>query len=141
MRARGRRPFTPAILALVATLAAPARAGTVTVRKVEALEGVDTVVRIQLSGPLPGTPRTRMLLKGDDGEPDRLTVDLPGASLHGKTSRTATVGWGGLQRIRLGTPSEDTVRVVLDLDSPVDFDLDHRGAVVRITLRGAKPSK
>ncbi len=126
------------VLALVAVGSASAGTKTVSVRKVEALEGVDTVVKIQLSGPLPGTPRTRMLRKGG-GQPDRIAIDLPGADLHGKASRTATVGWGGLQRIRLGRPDARTARVVLDLDQPVDFDLDHDGAVVRVTLHGAKP--
>ena len=118
----------------------PAPAKTVSVRKVEALEGVDTVVRIELSGPLPGTPLTRMMPKAD-GQPDRLSVDLPGADLHGKKSRSADVGWGGIQRIRLGEPDERTARVVLDLDAPVDFDLAADGAVIMITLRGAKPEE
>jgi hypothetical protein len=125
---------------LVVALAGPLWAKPVSVTKVEAVEGVDTVVKIELSGPLPGKPRTRMMPKAD-GQPDRLAVDLPGTDLHGKKSRVAEVGWGGVQRIRLGTLDAHTARVVLDLDQAVDFDLAHDGAVIRITLKGAKPAE
>jgi hypothetical protein len=109
-------------------------AETVSVRTVEALEGEQTVVKIHLSAPLPGAPRGRLLPKGA-GQPDRLAVDLPGADLHGKPSKTVAVGWGGVQRMRLGRPDAVSARLVLDLDRPVAFDLRSDGPTIEVTLR------
>jgi hypothetical protein len=121
------------VAAWVAVAGTGAAADPVSVKSVEALEGPDTVIKIHLSGPLATAPRAELLAKSGD-QPDRLAIDLPGADMHGKPARTAEVGWGGVQRIRLGTPSADTARVVLDLDRPLAFDLAREGDVVAITL-------
>jgi hypothetical protein len=129
-------PVAPRLVAAFLALAAVvAHAAQVSVRKVEAIEGPETVVKIHLSAPLPAAPRAQLLPKDGD-QPDRLSIDLPGADTHGKPSSSAAVGWGGVQRIRLGTPSADTARVVLDLDRPMTFDVASKGDVVEVTLHG-----
>ena len=135
---RRRRPLlaVAVITVAVAVLPCGARAAAVSVKSVEALEGDETVVKIHLTGPLATAPHTTFLPKGGH-QPDRLAIDLPGADMHGKPARTAEVGWGGVQRIRLGT-SNDAVRVVLDLDHPVGFDVAREGDVVAITLHEAR---
>jgi hypothetical protein len=125
------RPLATVLLGL--TLGA-ADAGGITVRKVEAIEGPDTTVKILLSAPLATPPRARLLAKrGQD--PDRVVIDLLGADLQGKRSRAATVGWGGIQRLRLGTPSPEAARLVIDLDRPLAFAVATDGNVVTVTLR------
>ena len=126
------RPAVAAALLVVATAVA-ARAAGVSVRKVEAIEGDRTVVKIHLSAPVPAPPRVHLYRK-TTREPDRLAVDLPGVDIHGKPARTATVGWGGIRRMRLGLPDPDTARVVLDLDAPVGWDVATDADVVSITL-------
>jgi AMIN domain-containing protein len=129
------RLSTPAVVVLAwvaLTTAGPAPTG-VSVKSVEAVEGPDTVVKVHLSGPLSTEPHAQLLPKTRD-DPDRLSVDLPGADMHGKPARSANVGWGGIRRIRLGMPSKDGARVVLDLDRPVGFELKSEGDVVAITV-------
>ena len=121
-----------ALLLLCHTVSAHAE--NVSVRKVEAIEGAETLIKIHLSAPLAEAPRARLLPKGR-GQPDRLAIDLPGADLNGKPSRAATVGWGGVRRMRLGTPDARSARLVLDLDRPMAFDLASEGPVVSVTLR------
>lgn len=121
-------------LAAALALAPPALAGRVSVRKVEAIEGRETLVKIHLSAPL-GTPARAHLIPKGDGQPDRLAVDLPGADLNGKRSRMVAVGWGGVQRMRLGLPSADTARLVLDLDRPLAFHVHSAGSTVDVTLQ------
>jgi hypothetical protein len=119
---------------LVAGGACAARAEHISVRKVEAIEGPETLIKIHLSAPLVADARAHLIPKGN-GQPDRLAIDLPGADLNGKASRAATVGWGGVRRMRLGTPDADTARLVLDLDRPVAFELASDGNVLNVTLR------
>ena len=132
---RSPRPLLVAtvVTACVALAENVATAGQVSVKSVEALEGNETVVKVHLSGPLATAPRAQLLPKGGD-QPDRLSIDLPGADMHGKPARTAEVGWGGVQRIRLGMPSKDAARVVIELDHPLGFDVVREGDVVAITL-------
>lgn len=124
----------PVAIALVAASAVAAAAAGVSVKKVEAIEGDRTVVKIHLSAPPPAPPRIRLYPKTPT-QPDRLAVDLPGVDMHGKPGRTATVGWGGVRRMRLGLPARDTARLVLDLDAPVAWDVATEDDVVGITLR------
>ena len=111
-----------------------ASAGTVSVRKVEAIEGRETTLLVHLSGPLPAPPHSEMIPKGD-GQPDRLAVDLPGADMNGKPSKSIEVGWGGVQRMRLGMPTADAARLVLELDAPTEYTVKAEGDDVKITLR------
>jgi hypothetical protein len=124
------------LLAMVAAFGATrsTSAADVAVRKVEAIEGPETLVRIHLSAPL-GQPAHAHLIPRGDGQPDRLVVDLPGADLNGKRSRTVEVGWGDVQRMRLGLPTADAARLVLDLNQPVAFHLSAKGSIVDVTLR------
>ena len=119
---------------LVAASGAASHAERVSVRKVEAIEGPETVVKIHLSSPLEGTPSAHLIPKGG-GQPDRLAIDLPGADLNGKPSKAATVGWGGVRRMRLGTPDTDSARLVLDLDRPVGYEITSDENVLTVTLR------
>lgn len=54
--------------------------------------------------------------------PDRLVVDFIGAQYR-EATQYIPVNVGSVQQIRIGTPEENTVRVVLDLANPVDFRL------------------
>ena len=138
MRARSAGQWSaPAILlplALLVAMRSPAHAGRVSVRRVEAIEGRETVVKIHLSAPLTARVRARLIPKGN-GQPDRLAVDLPGADLNGKSSRAAEVGWGGVQRMRLGTPTAHSARLVIDLDRPLVFHVSNQGSTVQVTLQ------
>jgi hypothetical protein len=131
---RARLAHAPLAIALVVASAVAVAAANVSVKKVEAIEGDDTVVKIHLSAPPPAPPRIRLYPK-TRMQPDRLAVDLPGVDMHGKPSRTATVGWGGVRRMRLGVPTPDAARLVLDLDAPVARDVATEDDVVGITLR------
>ena len=122
------------VASCVAGLVCAARAEQISVRKVEAIEGAETVVKIHLSAPLAAEPRTQLIPKGG-GQPDRLVIDLPGADMNGKPSRAAAVGWGGVRRMRLGMPHADAARLVLDLDRPVAFEIAPDGNVLSVTLR------
>ena len=127
-----------ALMALaLATSVVGVHAAQVSVRTVEAIEGERTVVKIHLSAPLATTPRVHLLAKSGT-QPDRLAIDLPGADLHGKPARSATVGWGGVKRMRLGVPAADTARLVLDLDGPVTYDVASDAEVVSVTLSPAR---
>lgn len=106
----------------------------ISVRKIEAIEGPETVVKIHLSAPLMAEARAHLIPKAS-GQPDRLVIDLPGADMNGKPSRAATVGWGGIRRMRLGTPDAHSARLVLDLDRPVAFEIAIDENVLNVTLR------
>ncbi|MEZ5339339.1 MAG: N-acetylmuramoyl-L-alanine amidase [bacterium] len=54
--------------------------------------------------------------------PDRLVVDFIGAQYR-EATQYIPVNVGSVQQIRIGTPEENTVRVVLDLANPVDYRL------------------
>lgn len=54
--------------------------------------------------------------------PPRLVVDFAGAIFEDAT-RTIKVNQGGVTAIRIGTPAEGHVRVVLDLAEPLDYRL------------------
>jgi N-acetylmuramoyl-L-alanine amidase len=54
--------------------------------------------------------------------PDRLVVDFIGAQYR-EATQYIPVNVGSVQQIRIGTPEENRVRVVLDLANPVDFRL------------------
>ena len=72
-------------LVMLLAIVLPVWAADVSVRKVEAIEGDETVVQIHLSGPLSTPPKGRLLTRGK-GQPDRLVIDLVGADLHGKAA-------------------------------------------------------
>ncbi|UNM08532.1 MAG: N-acetylmuramoyl-L-alanine amidase [Planctomycetales bacterium] len=54
--------------------------------------------------------------------PDRLVVDFVGAQYR-EATQYIPVNVGSVQQIRIGTPEENTVRIVLDLQNPVDYRL------------------
>ncbi len=127
------RRRTIALLACTLLSAGVASAEPVSIRSIEALEGPPPVVRIHLSAALEDPPRTRVVRK-TAAEPDRIAIDLPGADVHGKSSREVRVGWGGIRRLRLGMPTADAARVVIELDRLVDFDVVNDGDLVDVTL-------
>ncbi len=65
-----------------------------------------------------GTVTHTELLSG----PDRLVVDFVGAQYR-EATQYIPVNVGSVEQIRIGTPEENTVRVVLDLANPVDYRL------------------
>lgn len=120
------------VLALV-LIAGVARAGT-------ELEGVEIVrkpglaVRLRLSAPATATVRT---LPAEGDRPARVYLDFPGKLA---ASAPAVVGGAApLVRVRTGQFDQSTVRVVLDLVNPVDFELREQPRAITIALGSGPP--
>jgi len=73
-------------------------------------------------------------------DPPRVVVDFPGV-YHREATQQREVNIGSVERIRVGVPSEGTVRVVLDLSAPLDYRVlsDDDGARYYIQLLPRTP--
>jgi len=136
---RSRRLPRPRVapLAILAVAIVASAADPVRVEKIEALEGDETVIKVTLSAPLPSPPHATLIPKDKD-LPDRLAIDLPGATLKNKRSREAEVGWGGVKKMRLGSTDERSARLVLDLTEPMKYEVTADGPILNVTLRPAR---
>jgi type IV pilus assembly protein PilQ len=95
---------------------------------------------------VPGAGRADVLLSFD-GEvavsdftlenPHRIVVDLKGATMDLRTPAYDRVNRAGIRNIRLGQYEADVVRLVLDVDSPREYEVQVSDGVLRISVRGA----
>jgi N-acetylmuramoyl-L-alanine amidase len=101
-----------------------------------ALERVEVIgtpvvaVRVYLAAPVTATAHT---LPADGDRPERVYLDLPGATLDG-TVPAAVAGVEPLLRVRTGQFDPSTVRVVLDLARPVPFVLRQTDTSITVEL-------
>jgi len=66
--------------------------------------------------------------------PNRLVLDLSPARLVAPVLRYDGVNRGGIRNVRFGQFRSDTVRIVLDLDSAVDYQISQDSAGVHVML-------
>ncbi len=99
-----------------------------------------TVTGLQI---LPAAERTEVLIAVDgrvetrdftmEG-PDRLVLDLLGARYALPSESLGTVGRGGIRTVRASQYSPDVVRIVLELDVPVGYELLAGDGYIRVSL-------
>jgi type IV pilus assembly protein PilQ len=70
-------------------------------------------------------------------EPARVVVDLVGARLVAPLITYDGVSRGGIRNVRYSQFRSDVVRVVVELDSPRDYEVRQEDAAVRLVLSGA----
>ena len=101
-----------------------------------ALERIEVIgkpalaVRLHVATPVTVTAHT---LAAEGDRPERIYLDLPGATLGG-TAPVAVAGFEPLLRVRTGQFDVSTVRVVLDLARPVPFTLRQSDTSITIEL-------
>ena len=105
--------------------------------------GGDPVTSVEV---LPVAERTEVVI-GIEGDvqfrdftletPARLVVDLLGASHALPQTNYFDINRGGVRAVRTSQYSEDVVRVVVELDRVVDYQVDGGSGFVRIALDGA----
>lgn len=117
------------IAVLVLGMAAPSRAASSVLERVE-VTGNPPVVHLHLSEPRDVRTRT---LAADGDVPDRIYLDLDDVTLP-PTLPHVFAGKGPLLRVRAGWFDRQTVRVVLDLERPVTFEVRPAGSTVTIAL-------
>jgi N-acetylmuramoyl-L-alanine amidase len=105
-----------------------------TVEAVEVVREPALAVRVRLSAPVHTTAHT---LPPEGDRPDRVYLDLPGTSL-GRVALPPVDGVAPLRRVRTAQFDAATVRVVLDLDAPVPFEVRRDDTTITIAL-GAPP--
>jgi len=115
-------------LALVAPVSPETAAGTVTgLQILPAPERTEVVISLE------GEVTTRdFTMEG----PDRVVVDLLGARFSSDSEQRARVDRGGILTLRASQYDRDVVRVVLELDRPVEHVVQSGDGYVRISLHG-----
>jgi type IV pilus secretin PilQ/predicted competence protein len=88
--------------------------------------GQQTVVRVQGAGPL--SYHVTQL-----SDPPRVVVDLGGARLT-ETRNTIASDYAPVRRVRLGQSRPDQVRVVIDLDNAVKFDVERKDQTLLVAF-------
>jgi len=71
--------------------------------------------------------------------PDRVVIDLVGARLDAPGVAYDGQNRGGVRNVRYGQYQPDVVRVVIDLDAMVDYDIVRESGRVRVALGEAAP--
>jgi len=66
--------------------------------------------------------------------PDRLVLDVVGATLSGGTSRYDGVNRGGVRNLRYNQFRPDVVRIVLELDAAKDYKVTRDGDAIRVSF-------
>jgi type IV pilus secretin PilQ/predicted competence protein len=89
--------------------------------------GQQTIVRVQGTGPL--SYHVTQL-----SDPPRVVVDLGGARLT-ETRNTITSDYAPVRRVRLGQSHPDQVRVVIDLASPVQFEVERKDQALLVAFK------
>lgn len=69
--------------------------------------------------------------------PNRIVVDLKGATMDLRAPAYDRVNRAGIRNVRLGQFETDVVRLVLDVDSPREYEVIVGDGVIRISVRGA----
>jgi type IV pilus assembly protein PilQ len=69
--------------------------------------------------------------------PHRIVVDLKGATMQGRVPSYDRVNRAGIRNVRLAQYESDVVRLVLDLDTPRDYEVVRGENEIRISVRGA----
>jgi N-acetylmuramoyl-L-alanine amidase len=115
-----------ALLCLLLSAPAMATAVAGVLRVIPTAEG--TTVRLALSEPLPTVPRAFAL-----GDPMRWAVDLPGAS----SVRRDAAGGGDVRAARVSQFDAETVRLVVDLERPMQLvqAFQDKGQVLELRFR------
>jgi len=88
--------------------------------------GQQTVVRVQGAGPL--SYHVTQL-----SDPPRVVLDLGGARLT-ETRNTIASDYAPVRRVRLGQSRPDQVRVVIDLDNAVKFDVERKDQTLLVAF-------
>jgi N-acetylmuramoyl-L-alanine amidase len=88
--------------------------------------GQQTIVRVQGAGPL--SYHVTQL-----SDPPRVVVDLGGARLT-ETRNTIASDYAPVRRVRLGQSRPDQVRVVIDLASPVQFEVERKDQMLLVAF-------
>ena len=118
-----------AVVVLVG-LAGQALASGPVLERIELVGQPATGVRLHLSAPVPALART---LPASEGAPERIYIDLQGASI-GPHALTVIQGTGSLLRIRSGQFDDRTTRVVLDLTHALPFSVRPVGRAVVVDI-------
>jgi type IV pilus assembly protein PilQ len=69
--------------------------------------------------------------------PHRIVVDLKGATMQGRAPSYDRVNRAGIRNVRLAQYESDVVRLVLDLDTPREYEVVRGENEIRISVRGA----
>jgi type IV pilus assembly protein PilQ len=71
------------------------------------------------------------------GSPHRLVIDIAGARLDAPVPAYDRVSRAGIRNVRLSQYRTDVVRLVLELESPRDYDVQHADGELRIAVSGS----
>src|SRR5690242_6437746 len=126
-------PALPPTKEQIAALAnAPRSSSMARVRGISVAQAQDGL-SIEITGSAPMTARA-MKLTG----PDRLVLDIPNSVLEGRP-RDIAVNSDGIKAVRAGRYQEGSTRVVVDLASRRDFDVEPQGnkLIVKMKTSGA----
>lgn len=132
-RIRMLAPVVAGVLSMGASVpdAIPVAAGTATVTAVQVVPGAGRAdVVLSFSGELQVSD---FVLEG----PHRIVVDLRGATLQTRAPSYDRVNRAGIRNVRLGQYDTDVVRLVLDVDSPRQYEVTRTASEVRVSVRGA----
>jgi N-acetylmuramoyl-L-alanine amidase len=120
---------------VVALVLAAGAAEAGTLDGVEVVRGGGLAVRLRLSAPVAATAH---VLPPDGERPARVYLDLPNTTLDA-TAPAVVTGADPLLRVRTGQFDRSTVRVVLDLASPVPFEVRDGDGAITIELAATPP--
>jgi len=105
--------------------------------------GTATVTAVTV---VPGAGRADVVLSFDGTvsvsdflleSPHRIVVDLKGATMQGRAPSYDRVNRAGIRNVRLAQYESDVVRLVLDLDTPRQYQVVRGANEIRISVRGA----
>ncbi len=106
-------------------------------------EATATVTAVTI---VPGAGRADVVLSFDGTvsvsdfmleSPHRIVVDLKGATMQGRAPSYDRVNRAGIRNVRLAQYESDVVRLVLDLDTPREYEVVRGANEIRISVRGA----
>ncbi|MEX2181302.1 MAG: AMIN domain-containing protein [Gemmatimonadaceae bacterium] len=69
--------------------------------------------------------------------PHRIVVDLQGATMRLREPRYDRVARAGIRNVRLGQFAPDVVRLVLDVDTPREYEVTRGEGEIRVSVRGS----
>jgi len=115
----------------VALSATPPTGELTAVRIVSAPGRVDFVMQVQ------GAVRVSDFYLAD---PDRLVLDVAGATLRSGQVKFDGVKRGGITNVRTSQFKPDVVRIVLDLESPLPYSIEQSGGQIRVSFSGEAAS-
>ncbi len=131
------------MLAPIAACAFLFGASVVGATPVARAEATATVTAVHV---VPGAGRADVVLSFDGTvtvsdfvleSPHRIIVDLKGATMQGRAPSYDRVSRAGIRNLRLAQYESDVVRLVLDVDSPREYEVVRGANEVRVSVRGA----